>query len=270
MAEENEFKFPEPEELKKIKGFQIQENGTCKGLKARSYQVHRYSELVYLVSLLRFHNQNQFILYRGESKQHTNDNGILSFLPGIYRNENNTNDFKLLKEKTSELLKFEELKNVNQNYSDIIAQGLLQHYEIVRTPFLDLTQSLRVAYSMAFNEAKKKPDNRETIFIYLFNVPFFNGYITKIQDFTLVNLPAVCPPTAMRPLLQEGYLIRYNKEESYDFNQNLIAEIEIDRKDLENPNLFAHIPTNSLTSNPFDLFDQFDSFKDNIKKLKNK
>ena len=108
MAEENGLKFPTKEELGKIKGFQIKDNGTCKGLNAHSYQVHRYSELVYLVSLLRFHNQNRFILYRGESKQHTNDNGILSFLPRIYRNENHTNDFKLLKEKTSKLLKFEE------------------------------------------------------------------------------------------------------------------------------------------------------------------
>ena len=264
MAEENEFKFPEPEELKKIKGFQIQDNGTCKGLNAHSYQVHRYSELVYLVSLLRFLNQNQFILYRGESKQHTNDQGILSFLPGIYRNENNTNDFKLLKEKTSKLLQFEELKNVYQEYTNIIAQGLLQHYEIVRTPFLDLTQSLRVAYSMALNEAEKRQDGRETIFIYLFSVPFFNGYITKIQDLTLVNLPSVCPPTAMRPLLQEGYLIRYNKEESYDFNQNLIAEIAIDKKDLKNNQRFSSIIEGSLLDNPYD------EFRQSIKKLKNK
>lgn len=264
MAEENGLKFPTKEELGKIKGFQIKDNGTCKGLNAHSYQVHRYSELVYLVSLLRFHNQNRFILYRGESKQHTNDNGILSFLPRIYRNENNTNDFKLLKEKTSKLLKFEELKNVNQNYSDIIAQGLLQHYEIVRTPFLDLTQSLHVAYSMALNEAENKRDGRETIFIYLFSVPFSNGYITQTENFTLINLLSICPPMAMRPLLQEGYLIRYYKEESYNFNQNLIAEIAIDKKDLKNNQLFSSIIEGSLLNNPYD------KFRPSIEKLKNK
>ena len=264
MAEENEFKFPEPEELKKIKDFQIQENGTCKGLKARSYHVHRYSELVYLISLLRFHNQNRFILYRGESKRHTNANGILSFLPGIYRNENNTNDFKLLKEKTSKLLQFEELKNVYQEYTNIIAQGLLQHYGIVHTPFLDLTQSLRVAYSMALKKKKKKRDGRETIFIYLFSVPFSNGYITQTENFTLINLLSICPPMAMRPLLQEGYLIRYYKEESYNFNQNLIAEIAIDKKDLKNNQLFSSIIEGSLLDN------SYDEFQDKINELKNK
>ena len=141
---------------------------------------------------------------------------------------------------------------------------MLQHYGIVRTPFLDLTQSLRVAYSMALNEAEKKRDGRETIFIYLFSVPFFNGYITKIQDFTLVNLPSVCPPTAMRPSLQEAYLIRYNSEESYDFYQNLIAEIAIDKKDLKNNQRFSSIIEGSLLDNPYD------EFQDKINELKNK
>lgn len=245
-----EFEYPTQDELEKIVGLDLSEIRDCNKLQAKSYKVDCFTQLVYLVSLLRVHNKKFFILYRGESKQHFN-NDVLSFLPGIYRDEKKYNDnLQFLKEKTKELLKLEELKQIHSNKT-IIAHSLLQHYEITPTPYLDLTQSLRVAYSIALDDVHKK--NRETIYLYLFAVPFPNRYITRRDNILLVNLMSTCPPNAFRPHLQEGFVIKYN-EAKHDFNQHLIAEIRINKTDLENPKKFLLIGSASTLNNYHDIF----------------
>lgn len=271
MAEENEFKFPEPEELKKIKDFQIQENGTCKGLKAHSYQVHRYSELVYLVSLLSSHNQDKMLLYRGQKQRH-HYNGKLSFLPTIYRKngEELTNEalqerFRSLRQLTEEINKLPELQKVftaiDDSDKEIVLQSIVQHYHSefkesipnIGTPFLDFTQSLRVAYSFAGLDDENKPTKKEGhVYVYIFGFPYLQKYIWQENKMTIIRLLSICPALALRPFFQEGYLASKGKItdckdiEKCDFNRQLIAEVEIPINDITNNKYFHRIPPESL------------------------
>ena len=244
------FDYPSKQELEKIPFLKIEEEGNCNGLQAKSYKIERFTELVYLISLLRIHNKKYFVLYRGESKQHLNSEDVLSFLPTIYRSKDKVDEnLQNLRQKTKELLKFEEMRNIQKNKT-IIAHSLLQHYEITPTPFLDLTQSLRVAYSIALNDAQKK--KRKAVYLYLFALPFTNGYITNRDDLTLVNLMSLCPSNVLRPHLQEGFVIKH--KENIDFNRYLIAEIKIDSKDLSCNKKFAIIDSHSMLFNINDEF----------------
>ncbi len=253
------FKYPSEEDLKRNPMLHIEEVGECPGLSAKKYKVHRYTELVYLVSHLRFLNKEHFILYRGESKEHLNDN-TLSFLPTIFRSDS---DFEELKNKTEKLGELEELKEFCDENKEIVIQSFIQHYGLCKTPYLDLTQSLRIAYSMGLINAGQANEPREKIYVYLFALPYPCHYITNVQDITMVNLTSICPPLALRPQLQEGYLVKYNDDRK-DFNEYLLAGIEIDKKELDDSKKFAVIHTKSLLEN------EMDGFRNKVEEVLNK
>lgn len=255
------FKYPSKEDLKRNPMLHIEEVGECPGLSAKKYIVHRYTELVYLVSHLRFLNKEHFILYRGESKEHLNDN-TLSFLPTIFRSDFKS-DFEELKNKTEQLGELEELKEFCDENKEIVIQSFIQHYVLCKTPYLDLTQSLRIAYSMGLINAEQANEPREKIYVYLFALPYPDANISKVENITMVNLTSICPPLALRPQLQEGYLVKYNDDRK-DFNEYLLAGIEIDKKELDDSKKFAVIHTKSLLEN------EMDCFKDEVEKVLSK
>ena len=115
----------------------------------------------------------------------------------------------------------------------ILRWAIIQHYEIHPTPLLDVTQSLRIAASFA---SQKNKTNEA--FLYVLGVPNSSGAITANAEAGLqtIRLSSVCPPSAMRPHLQEGYLLGeypeigdIDQEQDYilneiDFGKRLVAK----------------------------------------------
>jgi hypothetical protein len=115
----------------------------------------------------------------------------------------------------------------------ILRWAILQHYEVCSTPLLDVTQSLRIAASFATHE-----NNSSEAFVFVFGVPNLSGAITASSEASLqiVRLSSACPPDAVRPHLQEGYLLgeypeitdfQQKTKYSYyemDFGRRLIAK----------------------------------------------
>ena len=84
----------------------------------------------------------------------------------------------------------------------ILRWAILQHYEVCPTPLLDVTHSLRIAASFASAHA----DN--SAYIFVVGVPNLSGAVTASAEASIqtIRLSSVCPPTAVRAHIQEGYL----------------------------------------------------------------
>jgi hypothetical protein len=122
----------------------------------------------------------------------------------------------------------------------ILRWAILQHYEVCRTPLLDVTQSLRIAASFA------SIDETSEAFLFVLGVPNLSGAVTASSEASLqiVRLSSACPPEAVRPHLQEGYLsgeypeivdFEQNAQYSYyemDFGRRLVAKFRFDPKTL--------------------------------------
>ena len=218
-------------------------------LKSNPKLVETYDDLVRDVAQIMYYNRNLTLFFRGQSKDYTNDNSSI-IKPSIYRKKPDEKRimlkerFDLLQHKSDELKKLfkeSEVKyagtNLINKYPEI-AWSLLQHYEVCDTPLLDITHSLHVACSFAFDRNKEK-----TGIIYVLGMPSQNDAIGYNSYEELVNLKlmSVCPPQASRPYFQEGYLAgpfpnyqldRPIKATQFDFSRRLIAkfEIPIDKK----------------------------------------
>ena len=73
-------------------------------------------------------------------------------------------------------------------------------------------------------------------FVYVFGLPYLTNRISanSEQDLVLIRLLSICPPSALRPYFQEGYLAgtadittEYEDQSELDFNRRLIAQFEI-------------------------------------------
>jgi hypothetical protein len=106
----------------------------------------------------------------------------------------------------------------------ILRWSILQHYEICPTPLLDVTHSLRIAASFASDH------RRQYAHIFVLAVPNLSGAITASAEagLQIVRLASVCPPEAMRPHIQEGYLLgEYPEMGDFDAKANY-AHWEVD------------------------------------------
>ena len=85
----------------------------------------------------------------------------------------------------------------------LLRWSILQHYEVCPTPLLDVTHSLRIAASFA-----SLAEGSEA-FLYVLGVPNLSGAITANTEsgLQIVRLASVCPTAAIRPHIQEGYLL---------------------------------------------------------------
>jgi hypothetical protein len=108
---------------------------------------------------------------------------------------------------------------------------ILQHYEVCSTPLLDFTHSIRVACSFA-QRAKK----REYVYVFVFGLPYITNRISINSEHDIVNvrLLSICPPDALRPYFQDGYLAgteditnEYESKMELDFRNRLIAKFQI-------------------------------------------
>jgi hypothetical protein len=184
---------------------------------SRGHRVTSYLELTRKVAELHFMNREHVLMFRGQGGDYRNVRRNTAIKASLFRpvagSNRNPSDAVLSK-------RFELLKNAEQHLITryvgeellgrtrllrhrILRWALIQHYEICRTPLLDVSQSLRVAASFASDADPKEA------FIYVIGVPQISGGVTASYEAGLqaVRLASVCPPIAVRPHIQEGYLL---------------------------------------------------------------
>ena len=102
---------------------------------------------------------------------------------------------------------------------------------MVDTPLLDLTQSLRVACSFA-QEASTTPP----CYVYVLGLPYPTNRISinSEEDVVNIRLLSICPPSALRPYFQEGYMAgtpdvttNFDRKSELDFRNRLLAKFAI-------------------------------------------
>lgn len=176
---------------------------------ADSFDVSDFRSLVRFIAELGYYNYSFNLLFRGQGNDYLDQKGRTKIYPSIFRPNAGKNLLpKPVRERRYEvLLQATDFLKAWFDDSDLVrhpafAWALLQHYEICPTPLLDITQSLRVAASFALR-------GRSSGYLYVLAVPQLQGTITySVNDsLQLVKLSNVCPPQALRPHFQEGYLI---------------------------------------------------------------
>jgi hypothetical protein len=136
----------------------------------------------------------------------------------------------------------------------IVRWSILQHYEVCATPLLDATQSLRVAASFASDDAE------EEAFVFILGVPNISGAITASVEagLEIIRLSSVCPPEAVRPHIQEGFLLseypelnNYEQKQNYrnyeiDFGHRLLAKFRFNPRSFWDHNTFPMVAHEAL------------------------
>ncbi len=235
--------------------------------------VKNFTELVTKVATLSFLNSRYFFLFRGQKSDYHTQRGRVSLFPKIYRNEPGKTvlqkgvrkqRFSDLNAKRSELRAgystrlpyfIKEFRKLQMHHE--LCWAILQHYGIVPTPYLDATASLRVAASFALLSS-------DSGYVYIFGLPYPTGSITHVvdEDIKIVRLQAACPPSAVRPHFQDGFLIGscyVDQEEgrgNQNFSRRLITKFYIpDRGEFWDLGRFDPIPEDALYPGDDNNFD---------------
>lgn len=215
------------------------------------HKVNSYMELAKKVAELQFLNRNHVLLFRGQKEDHRTSRNNSMLKPSIFRLNGKKRPSRRVMWKRFSELRIAENELVNryliQSLTDPdrlkrhrnIRWAVLQHYEICDTPLFDVTNSLRIAVSFA-------SDNNQTeeAFVFAFGVLNLNGAITTSSEAGLqvIRLSSACPPEAIRPHIQEGYLIgeypeisEFQETPEYeyyevDFGRRLVAKFRFDPK----------------------------------------
>ena len=179
------------------------------------HRVGSFMDLAKKVAELQFMNRESVLLFRGQPRDYLNKRSATSLRPALFRASEATktpSDSQLGK-RFSVLLKAEKILVsgygkkfpgfTRLNRQQVLRWAIIQHYEICDTPLLDVTHSLRVAASFASIRAEGKA------FVFVLGVPQLSGAVTASAEASLqiLRLSSVCPPSAVRPHIQEGYLL---------------------------------------------------------------
>jgi hypothetical protein len=227
--------------------------------KAPAFKVNTFRTLVEHVARLAYANPDQLLFFRGQDKDYQSKAGGTTLYPAIYRGDTLAarelrHRFNLL-EQASRLLVDRFGKARIEGHRELRQKGyiqwsILQHYEVVATPLLDLTQSLRVACS--FSQLRSTDP---TCYVYVIGLPYLTNRISINSEHDIVNirLLSICPPQALRPYFQEGFLAgtsdvttEFDSKTPLDFRNRLVAKFAIPRaKTFWGPG-FEQIPETAL------------------------
>lgn len=227
---------------------------------AEPFRVTTFRKLVELTAQLAYLNSDDLLFFRGQDQDYQSKAGGTTLYPPIYRGDALEKyeleyRFKLL-EKASAMLVKKFRDNAIKEVNDIrlkryIQWSILQHYEVTSTPLMDVTQSLRVACSFA-----QLKNTSGDCFVYVFGFPYVMNRISINSEYDLVNirLLSICPPAALRPYFQEGYLVgttdvttEFGTDKTeVDFRRRLIAKFAIPNTKAFWGSGFEGIPKNSL------------------------
>ena len=227
--------------------------------RAPAFRISKFRALVEHVARLAYGNRDDLLFFRGQDKDFQSKAGGSTLYPAIYREDSLPirelrYRFDLL-EQAGRLLA-EKFKNARiEGHRDLrqkryIQWSILQHYEVLGTPLLDLTQSLRVACSFA-----QLRSTDAVCYVYVLGLPYVTNRISinSEHDIVKVRLLSICPPAALRPYFQEGYLAGtadittdFDSKTELDFRNRLIAKFEIPRAKAFWGKGFNQIPETSL------------------------
>jgi hypothetical protein len=245
--------FGDSPEARRAKATAVRQGAGCR--------VSSFLELATKVAELQFRNRDYVLLFRGQSGDYRNSKKNTTLKPSLFRPVQSKNPtagqliqrFQILARAEQELvaryaqsglLGLERLKRHR-----ILRWSILQHYEVCLTPLLDVTHSLRIAASFA------SLSDTDEAFIFVLGVPNLSGAITASAEagLQIVRLSSVCPPTAVRPHIQEGYLLGeypemagYDQKELYhhyeiDFGRRLVAKFCFSPKELWKKDAFPQV-----------------------------
>jgi len=210
--------------------------------RADAFPVSSFRALVEHVAKLAYANRDELLFFRGQDKDYQSKAGGTTLYPAIYRGDvvptrELRHRFDLLDQAARLLV--EKFKSASvEGHTELrqkkyIQWSILQHYEVAATPLLDLTHSLRVACSFA-----QLRSTDPTCCVYVLGLPYVTNRITinSEHDVVTVRLLSICPPSALRPYFQEGYLAgtsdvttEFDSKTNLDFRNRLVAKFAIPR-----------------------------------------
>jgi hypothetical protein len=182
------------------------------------YPVKSFRDLVELTAQIAIWNKRYDIFYRGQTQDFKNKNNKSDIYPSICRPEKSIYGLykasiksTTIEKRLTELQSFVRYLSSKERFpvkwkrTKTFVENdyaLIQHYEILPTPLIDITQSLRVAATFALKQSS-------TGFLYVFGLPYPHGSISYFIDnhIVLVKLQNSCPSNALRPRYQEGFLV---------------------------------------------------------------
>lgn len=231
--------------------------------KSRPVKVRSYQNLVNQVAEIAFNNPELALFFRGQQREYKSARFGTSIYPSIYRNKSDSRKSREYLEERYEILDkadnllIKEFDKESLGGAAVLRKfpevswAILQHYEICDTPLLDVTHSLRVACSFALHNADASG------IVYVLGMPHTNGSISYYADEEQINLrlSSICPPVAMRPHFQEGYLTGTfpahqpgPRSIQYDVARKLVAKFEVQKNKFWDNN-FHEIPHKALFPN---------------------
>lgn len=244
-------------------------------VRSNSIKIATFHDLIMEIAELSYKNPDVMLFYRGQNSNYIKKK-YSTLYPTIYRPNNEKDikfEFEILENSSNELLQElekndnvdgEELKDIKK--IKLLQYSILQHYEVCKTPLLDVTQSLKVACSFAILDNKNN-----TGYIYVLGLPYITGRISvDSEDYiTNVRLLSISCSSSKRPFFQEGYLVQTEfvsdtniEKGELDFNRRIVAIYEF-----KNNKKFWG------SENPIskdDLYPQEDTMKNICERIKSK
>jgi hypothetical protein len=207
------------------------------------HPVADYPKLAARIAELQFRNRDAVLMFRGQRSLHRNRRGNATLAPSIFRPGPARRGWPAtLRQRFATLAAAD--RALAERWRDeglfgrsrvlrhrLVRWAILQHYEVCPTPLLDVTASLRIAAAFAADGA-----GDEAVLCVL-GLPQLHGAVTASAEAGIqaIRLASACPPRAVRPHLQEGYLLgeypdidspeqgaHYDAHEA-DFGRRLIA-----------------------------------------------
>lgn len=228
-------------------------------------KVSDFLELARKVAELQYENREHVLMLRGQSDDYRNYQKNSTVKPSIFRGKERnpsshelTTRFERLRRAESALVREYECDDLPRakeiRRRQILRWAILQHYEVCDTPLLDVTHSLRVAASFASDHEGQDG------YVMVLGVPNIAGAITTSieAELQIVRLASVCPPQALRPHIQEGFLLGeypdiavYEQKQLYpeyevDFGRRLIAKFSFKKSNFWSGGDFPQIPHDAL------------------------
>jgi hypothetical protein len=197
---------------------------------SQGYRVTSFRMLVSLVAELGYLNRSYNLLFRGQGGDFRDRNGRTVIYPTLHRPKRGHAQLRkaTLEAREKALEAAVETLRRSRERLEVASPGLykhreyqlalLQHYGIRKTPLVDATHSLRVATSFAMPDRSSGEG-----YLFVLGLPHAQGSISHFidQDMVLVKLQNVCPPEALRPHYQEGYLLgRLSRTATKDAGDN--------------------------------------------------
>lgn len=239
---------------------QFQLTSNAKVRESLGYSVTSFRDLVGLVAELASNNPEMNLYYRGQTEDYRDQNQRTKIYPSLYRpraGKSNLQPVTIQKRIKSLREAIDLMRRKHRvlglpatplSHHDEYYQALLQHYELRATPLIDISVSLRVAASFALD------GNVPEAFLYVVNLPLPTGSISHFVDpnMVLIRLQSVCPPVALRPHYQEGYLVGQLRSQAQKLVGDNLAKRVVGKYRLLNPRGafwdqdFPAIPRNAL------------------------